>query len=228
MTVSSIPATAMVSLARWNSSASDSSASATATATPAYTITDAPGAAAVGQKKWGRFVLRGIRGHTKKLNPVARQVCANAWIATTTCQLVCARDVIASRITLLSLPLCPFNPTSQVVGLCVPEAMAQMSYSQVKRKDSVKTAIQRACWNADFYHNIQPTALMVDEAWTGKELSSPRVRHHSKGRFGLAHYRTSVLTVKVRAMTPVEADKLVKFPTLPSPANKAKLDPRGY
>lgn len=41
---------------------------------PAYTITDAPGAAVGGTKKWGRFVLRGIRGHTKKLNPVARQV----------------------------------------------------------------------------------------------------------------------------------------------------------
>lgn len=89
-------------------------------------------------------------------------------------------------------------------------------------------AIQRACWNADFYHNLPPSALMVDSAWTGKQLSSPRIRHHSKGRAGLAHFRTSMLTVKLRPMSLAEADKLVKFPTLPSAETKAKLSPRGY
>lgn len=106
--------------------------------------------------------------------------------------------------------------------------MAQMSFAQPRRAAEVKVAIQRACWNADFYHNLPPSALMVDSAWTGKQLSSPRIRHHSKGRAGLAHFRTSMLTVKLRPMSLAEADKLVKFPTLPSAETKAKLSPRGY
>ena len=41
---------------------------------PSYTVTDAPVIGAAAGKKWGKFVLRSIKGHTKKLNPVARQV----------------------------------------------------------------------------------------------------------------------------------------------------------
>jgi ribosomal protein L22 len=116
----------------------------------------------------------------------------------------------------------------QVVGLSVPEALAQMAFAQPIRAASLKTAIQRAAWNADFYHNIPPAALMVDRAWTGKEICAPRIRYHSKGRAGRSHYRTSRLTVRLRAMTPAEADKLVKFPRAPSPESRASLHPRGY
>ena len=116
----------------------------------------------------------------------------------------------------------------QIVGLSVPEAMAQMSFSLRKRAQPVQTALQRACWNADFYHNLPPSALMVDRAWTGKELSAPRIRHHSKGRAGMAHFRTSMLTVKLRAMNPTEADKLLKFPASPPAGLDKKLDPRAY
>lgn len=45
-----------------------------------YTITEAPAPADGGARrpKWGRFVLKSIGGHTKKLNPIARQVSAAA------------------------------------------------------------------------------------------------------------------------------------------------------
>ena len=43
--------------------------------TPSYTITEAPNVQQEsGKQKWGRYVMRGIKGHTKKLNPIARQV----------------------------------------------------------------------------------------------------------------------------------------------------------
>ena len=108
--------------------------------------------------------------------------------------------------------------------------MAQLSFALPKRAAPVKTAVQRACWNADFYHNLPPAALMVDRAWTGKNIQAPRVRHHSKGRAGMAHYRTSQVTVRVRAMEPAEAEALVKFPAhkAPGPEARARLDPRGY
>ena len=65
-------------LARHASSADapPAAAAAAAAAEPAYTITDAPGApgGAAGKPKWGKYVLKNVRGHTKKLNPIARQV----------------------------------------------------------------------------------------------------------------------------------------------------------
>lgn len=58
-----------------NAAAVDAGASNSSASTPAYTITDAPGIGQqTGKQKWGRYVLRGIKGHTKKLNPLARQV----------------------------------------------------------------------------------------------------------------------------------------------------------
>ena len=128
----------------------------------------------------------------------------------------------------LTSPPAPAAARPQVVGLSVPEALAQMAFAQPVRAASLKTAIQRAAWNADFYHNVPPAALMVDRAWTGKELCAPRIRHHSKGRAGRSHYRTARLTVRLRAMTPAEADALVKFPRLPSPETRAALHRRGY
>lgn len=62
-----------------SAAASGVGAASPAAASPGYTITDAPGlaapdAGAAAKSKWGRYVLKGIKGHTKKLNPIARQV----------------------------------------------------------------------------------------------------------------------------------------------------------
>ena len=108
------------------------------------------------------------------------------------------------------------------------EAMAQMAFHSQKRGGSMKTALERAVWNADFYHNLRSDDLMVEEAWTGKHLTSPRIRHHNKGRAGRSHYRTSMLTVRLREMSAEEKESLNKFKWLPSAESRAKLDPRGY
>ena len=53
-------------------------AAAPAVAPAAYTVSELPdaglGAGAAAPMAWGRAVVRGVRGHTKKLNPIARQV----------------------------------------------------------------------------------------------------------------------------------------------------------
>ena len=70
---------------------------------------------------------------------------------------------------------------------------------------------------------------MVDRAWTGKHMSSPRLRYHSKGRAGRSHYRTSMLSVRLREMTAEEAQAKARFAQVaPSAERKAKLDPRAY
>jgi hypothetical protein len=76
--VRSFAAAAAASEASSSSSAAASGVGAAPAASPGYTITDAPGLApesgAAAKAKWGRYVLKGIKGHTKKLNPIARQV----------------------------------------------------------------------------------------------------------------------------------------------------------
>lgn len=134
--------------------------------------------------------MRSIKGHTKKLNPLARQI----------------------------------------VGLSANEAIAQMAFAPQRRAKAVKQAIERAAYNADFYTGLSQNELMVERAWTGKNLTSVRMRYHSKGRAGRAHYRTSQLSVRLRQMTPDEAEKLNRFDSRkrPTAASKAALHPRGY
>lgn len=164
---------------------------ASASTSPAYTITEVEpestdaGRAAV---KRGWYVLKGIRGHTKKLNPIARQI----------------------------------------AGKSVNEALTQMAFSQQKRAASARSALERACQNADFYHSLSSDQLMVERAWTGKHMTSMRIRYHSKGRAGRAYWRTSMLTVRLREMTPAEQLKKNRFGAKPSAAVRAKLDPHGY
>jgi hypothetical protein len=92
-----------------------------ASSTPAYTITEAPVASSTTPTiRRGWFVYRNIKGHTKKLNPLARQI----------------------------------------VGLRAHEAMTQMAYAARKRGAVLKTAIERAVMNADFYN---PNGASADQ-----------------------------------------------------------------
>ena len=162
------------------------------TPSPLYTISELPvdatsigGVAAIARAQ-GR--VRNVRGHSKKLDSLARQV----------------------RL------------------LSVNEALAQMSFSARARATDVRTALLRASREAEVYHGLPKSKLMVEAAWTGKHQSSPRIRHHSKMRAGRSHKRTSQLTLRVREMTETEAAKKNKFKRLPTTESIAKLSPRGY
>lgn len=174
----------------------------------------------------GWYVLRGIRGHTKKLNPLARQV-RRPGGPRRACRL-------PSHTAAPRTPTAPTHPTThppthpQIVGKSASEVLAQMSYSKQSRARNVKVAVERALLNADFYHALRPEQMLVERAWTGKHLTSMRIRHHSKGRAGRSHWRTSMLTVRVREMEGDEPARLNKFTRLPAAATRTALDPRGY
>ena len=157
---------------------------------PSYVIEELPKGSSSSVMPRSAGKVRGVRGHTKKLNPVSRQV----------------------------------------IGLSVNEAMAQMAFSSSTRAEAVSRVLVRASKQAELFHQLKRSELMVEAAWTGKQDCSRRVRHHSKGRAGMAHKRTSQISVRLRKMTGEEAEKLNKFKGLGvMPAeSRASLDPRGY
>lgn len=175
---------------RWMTTAPAAEAAASsAAAKPAYIVTELPSAAAVEPvTRRTMSTVKAVKGHTKKLSPVARQV----------------------------------------VGLSVNEALMQMAHSPHKRAAAVKKAITKAVKQAELFHGLSQDALLVESAWTGKHMSSVRIRHHSKGRAGRAAYRLSMVSVKLREMAESEAAKLNKFKTPVTAASMAKLSPRGY
>ena len=74
----------------------------------------------------------------------------------------------------------------QIAGLSVNEALAQMSFSTKVRSSVVRHCLLRAINRADFYHGLTADALKVAEAFTGKGLTAPRIRHHGRGTMCLA------------------------------------------
>jgi ribosomal protein L22 len=112
----------------------------------------------------------------------------------------------------------------------VNEALAQMAFSPSSRSEPATRAIKRAVNQASAFHGLNTSALLVEAAWTGKHLSAPRIRHHSKGRAGRAAKRTSQLSVRLREMTPDEASKKNKFTRVFErlAETRAALDPRAY
>jgi ribosomal protein L22 len=102
-----------------------------------------------------------------------------------------------------------------------------MSFQQQRRAQHAKRGILKAVVNAQFFNEgLAASKMMVDQAWTGKQTSSPRLRMRRGGRSGRAHKRTSQLWVRLREMTPDESARIDKrlLKTYPLPG----LDPRGY
>ena len=113
-----------------------------ALARPTYTIEEVEAPTEVAaelRRAW--FTKKNIKGSTKKLVPLARQV----------------------------------------RGLSVNEAMAQMTFSGKRRSEVLRMAIKRACDRADFFHEMDPSQLMIEEVTVGKGQSAPRILPHSKG-----------------------------------------------
>ncbi len=73
---------------------------------------------------------------------------------------------------------------SQVAGLSANEALAQMAFSPKVRSSVVRHVLLRAINRADFYHGLTSDDLKVAEAFTGKGLTAPRIRHHGRGACG--------------------------------------------
>jgi large subunit ribosomal protein L22 len=117
----------------------------------------------------------------------------------------------------------------QIRGLSVPEAIAQMEFSDKVRGPVVAGAVKQAAKRADFYHDLTPNELMIDQAIVGKDGQGIRkLRYHSRGRFGISVKRWSRVTVTVREMSADESAALLKFKPGTAPPRIHNAEARAY
>ena len=125
------------------------------------------------------YVKRRIKGHTKKLSLLARQV-RRVWYLFSKL----FREHGSFHSGLYSL--------SQIRGLGVNEAIAQMRFSEKRRGAIVAQAVKRAAQKADFYHELSTDDLIVHNAYVGKDGPQPkRPNIHARGKWSLAEFSLS-------------------------------------
>ena len=83
-------------------------------------------------------------------------------------------------------------------GKKVEKALQDLTFSKKRISDDVKKCLQSAIANAENNHNLDVDALVVAEAYVGKNLIIKRGRPRARGRFGKIVKPFSELTIKVR------------------------------
>ena len=83
-------------------------------------------------------------------------------------------------------------------GKPVAAALADLTFSNKRIAGDVKKALQSAIANAENNHGLDVDALVVAEAWVGKNITLKRGRPRARGRFGKILKPFAQLTIKVR------------------------------
>jgi large subunit ribosomal protein L22 len=83
-------------------------------------------------------------------------------------------------------------------GKKVDKALADLTFSKRRIAADVKKCLQSAIANAENNHGLDVDALVVAEAWVGKNLVMKRGRPRARGRFGKIMKPFSEITIKVR------------------------------
>ncbi len=83
-------------------------------------------------------------------------------------------------------------------GKKVEKALADLTFSKRRIAGDVKKCLQSAIANAENNHGLDVDALVVAEAWVGKNLTLKRGRPRARGRYGRIMKPFSELTIKVR------------------------------
>jgi large subunit ribosomal protein L22 len=83
-------------------------------------------------------------------------------------------------------------------GKRVDKALADLTFSKRRIAGDVKKCLQSAIANAENNHGLDVDALVVAEAWVGKNLTLKRGRPRARGRFGKIMKPFSEITIKVR------------------------------
>ncbi|CTQ50094.1 50S ribosomal protein L22 [Jannaschia donghaensis] len=87
---------------------------------------------------------------------------------------------------------------TMIRGKKVEKAIADLTFSKKRIAIDVRKCLQSAIANAENNHNLDVDALIVAEAWVGKNLTMKRGRPRARGRFGRITKPFSELTIKVR------------------------------
>ena len=83
-------------------------------------------------------------------------------------------------------------------GKKVEKALNDLTFSNKRIAIDVKKCLQSAIANAENNHNLDVDALVVAEAYVGKNLIMKRGRPRARGRYGRITKPFSELTIKVR------------------------------
>ncbi|MCY1126800.1 MAG: 50S ribosomal protein L22 [Paracoccaceae bacterium] len=83
-------------------------------------------------------------------------------------------------------------------GKKVEKALSDLTFSKKRIAIDVKKCLQSAIANAENNHGLDVDALVVAEAYVGKNLVMKRGRPRARGRYGKIMKPFSELTIKVR------------------------------
>jgi len=87
---------------------------------------------------------------------------------------------------------------AMIRGKKVDRALNDLTFSNKRIAVDVKKCLQSAIANAENNHNLDVDALVVAEAFVGKNLVMKRGRPRARGRYGRIMKPFSELTIKVR------------------------------
>ena len=87
---------------------------------------------------------------------------------------------------------------AMIRGKKVDKALSDLTFSKKRIAQDVKKCLQSAIANAENNHSLDVDALIVAEAWVGKNLVMKRGRPRARGRFGKIMKPFSEITIKVR------------------------------
>ncbi len=87
---------------------------------------------------------------------------------------------------------------AMIRGKKVDRAITDLVFSKKRIAIDVRKCLQSAVANAENNHNLDVDALIVAEAWVGKNLTMKRGRPRARGRFGRITKPFSEITIKVR------------------------------
>ena len=83
-------------------------------------------------------------------------------------------------------------------GKKVEKALADLTFSKKRIAQDVKKCLQSAIANAENNHSLDVDALVIAEAYVGKNMTLKRGRPRARGPFGKIMKPFSELTIKVR------------------------------
>jgi large subunit ribosomal protein L22 len=83
-------------------------------------------------------------------------------------------------------------------GLPAERALAELEFSQKRVSEQVRKCLESAIANAENNHDLDIDALVVAEAYVGKDLILKRFRPRARGRVGRIQKSFSRLTIVVR------------------------------
>ena len=87
---------------------------------------------------------------------------------------------------------------AMIRGKKVERAITDLTFSKKRIAIDVRKCLQSAVANAENNHNLDVDALVVAEAWVGKNLTMKRGRPRARGRFGRIVKPFAEITIKVR------------------------------